>query len=66
MSISVEAAAARDSLSDDKELIHTYEVIILFLTFKVIDLHRYLIKIIYTVLFNGTSFLCFAHAGYRN
>uniref|UniRef100_A0A0D9VL24 Uncharacterized protein n=1 Tax=Leersia perrieri TaxID=77586 RepID=A0A0D9VL24_9ORYZ len=25
MSISVEAAAARDSLSDDKELIHTYE-----------------------------------------
>lgn len=26
MSISVEAAAARDSLSDDKELIHTYEV----------------------------------------
>lgn len=66
MSISVEAAAARDSLSDDKELIHTYEVIILFLTFKVIDLHRYLIKIIYTVLFNGASFLCFAHAGYRN
>jgi hypothetical protein len=27
MSISVEAAAARDSLSDDKELIHTYEVV---------------------------------------
>jgi len=26
MSISVEAAAARDSLSNDKELIHTYEV----------------------------------------
>lgn len=26
MSISVEAAAARDSLSDDKELIHTFEV----------------------------------------
>ncbi len=27
MSISVEAAAARDSLSDDKELIRTYEVL---------------------------------------
>jgi hypothetical protein len=27
MSISVEAAAARNSLSDDKELIHTYEVV---------------------------------------
>lgn len=26
MSISVEAAEARDSLSDDKELISTYEV----------------------------------------
>lgn len=26
MSISVEAAEARDSLSDDKELINTYEV----------------------------------------
>lgn len=26
MSISVEAAAARDSCSNDKELIHTYEV----------------------------------------
>jgi len=26
MSISVEAAAARDSLTNDKELIHTYEV----------------------------------------
>jgi hypothetical protein len=26
MSISVEAAAARDSLSNNKELIHTYEV----------------------------------------
>jgi hypothetical protein len=26
MSISVEAAAAHDSLSNDKELIHTYEV----------------------------------------
>jgi hypothetical protein len=26
MSISVEASAARDSLTDDKELIHTYEV----------------------------------------
>lgn len=30
MSISVEASAARDSLSDDKELIHTYEVICFF------------------------------------
>jgi hypothetical protein len=30
MSISVEAAAARDSLMDDKELIHTYEVFVLF------------------------------------
>lgn len=28
MSISVEAAAARDSLSDDRELIHTYEVLL--------------------------------------
>lgn len=27
MSISVEAAAAHDSLSDDKELIHTFEVL---------------------------------------
>lgn len=26
MSISVEAAAARDSLSDDKEIVNTYEV----------------------------------------
>lgn len=26
MSISVEAAEARDSLSDDKELVNTYEV----------------------------------------
>lgn len=29
MSISVEAAEARDSLSDDKELVNTYEVIVL-------------------------------------
>lgn len=27
MSVSVEAAAAHDSLSDDKELIHTFEVL---------------------------------------
>ena len=29
MSISVEASEARDSLSDDKELINTYEVYII-------------------------------------
>ena len=28
MSISIEASEARDSLSDDKELINTYEVVI--------------------------------------
>ena len=33
MSISVEAAEARDSLSDDKELVNTYEVIVLFPTY---------------------------------
>lgn len=33
MSISVEAAEARDSLSDDKELINTYEVV----TFSCLD-----------------------------
>lgn len=31
MSISVEAAAARDSLKNDKELINTYEVELLYL-----------------------------------
>ena len=33
MSISVEAAEARDSLSDDKELVNTYEVIVIFLMY---------------------------------
>jgi len=31
MSISVEAAEARDSLSDDKEIVNTYEVMLVFL-----------------------------------
>lgn len=41
MSISVEAAEARDSLSDDKELINSYEVelylsyVMLFFSFKI-------------------------------
>lgn len=40
MSISVEAAEARDSLSDDKELIHTYEVsLLLLLILLLFNLH---------------------------
>ena len=35
MSISVEAVAAHDSLSDDKELIHTYEVFCFFISFMI-------------------------------
>ena len=33
MSISVEAAEARDSLSDDKELVNTYEVIVILIIY---------------------------------
>lgn len=59
MSISVEAAEARDSLSDDREIVNTYEVVLVLLIMWLIIM-LVLTSIVFEVLFLFLFFFFFS------